>query len=64
MPDAVCLDYLHKPLQLSVVEDLLGSGFLFGQGDALGRVPGDEVFPHRRVHGLVEHPVDPPDGAA
>ena len=62
--DTVLTDHLQKALQLGVVEDLLRGRFLLGQGDALGGVSGNEVFPHRRIHDLVEYPVDAADRRA
>ena len=63
-PDRVLFDLLHEPLQLLVVEDLLGGGLLFGEGDILRGVSRREPLPHRRVHGLVEHTVETADGRA
>jgi len=49
VPDLALLDHLHEPLQLSVVQDLLGRGLFSRQDDAVGGVPGNQVFLHRRV---------------
>ncbi len=64
VPDRILFDLLHKPLQLLVVENLLGRGFLFGERDALGGISRREPLPHRRVHGLVEYTVEAADGRA
>ena len=62
VPDFVLLDGCHEPLQLGIVQDLLGRGLFPWQGDAVGGVPGDQVFLCCRVQDLVEHTVDTADG--
>lgn len=64
VPDRVLFDLLHEPLQLLVVENLLGGGFLFGERDALGGISRCEPLLYRRVHGLVEYTVEAADGGA
>ena len=64
MPDLVLPDGRHEPLQLVVVQDLLGRGLFPWQDDAVGGVPGDQVFLRRRVQGLMEDAVDVADGGA
>ncbi len=49
VPDTVRPDHIHELLQLSVVQDLLGRGLFSRQDDAVGGVPGNQVFLHRRV---------------
>ena len=61
IPDGVLPDLLHEPLQLGIIEDLSGSGLLFGQCDALGGIQGDEPCPHRCAHGQVKYPVESAD---
>ena len=40
----------------------MGAAFFPWQDDAVGGVPGDQVFLCCRVQGLVEHTVDTADG--
>ena len=57
VPDRVLFDLLHEPLQLFIVEYLLGGALLFGECDVLCGIPRREPFLYRRVHGLVEYTV-------
>ena len=64
VPDRVLPDHLHEPLQLGVVEDLLGDSFLLGQGDAFSGIAGNQVRLHRRIQSFMQNAVDAADRSA
>ena len=64
VPDLILPDGRHEPLQLVVVQDLLRRGLFLWQDDAVGGIPGDQVFLRRRIQSLAEDAVDTADGGA